>query len=572
MIIKEKPQIKEDLVDNILWNSLEDVSFHLTPTDKYDIDVYKLNSIPLFSKAVEMLYKHLHSEDSKIVVVVDQDVDGITSSALFVKFMQELNCDIDVIIDEGKTHGLTQNVMTDIIDGGYDLVIIPDSASNDTIQHKVLEGNGTDYIVLDHHHVEEENIKYLNTGSGVVINNQILDLNKNYTGVGMVYIFLQYVNMYQNLELKLEKYLDLVMLGSTGDVADISDKELRNYSVKGTQNINNKFVKTVLDKKGINSPTTRDMSFSIISMVNAVCRIGTVEEKKLMFDAFINESNETVNMEVRSKNKSTGKMEKRTEEVSIEEFAYDKCRKIKDKQDRQVKKAVEEVEYINEDNVIIGLLPKKNNSSLTGLIAMKIMSKTGLPTLIGKDYGDFFAGSGRSKDGLKEKLYDTRLFDLVQGHSNAFGWEIQRERLNSLIEWTTSLEQSEVYHHVDRVYERPESKTIYEIDGRKDVFGGKVNYPLIAYENISFHKSCISARGSMIKMLENEVEFVLYSAPEGLFDRLMSSMSNNRVNVSIVGEPSINDFGGRLTAQIVIKDIEVKEREEESENLWGVDF
>ena len=571
MIIREKPQVKEDLIDNILYNSVEDINFHLFPNEEHNIDTSKLNSIPLFSKAVETLYKHLDSANSKIAILVDNDMDGFASATLFIKFMQELNYPIDIIIDEGKTHGLTQNVMNTVLTNEYDLIIIPDSGSNDIDQHRLLRQNNVDFIVLDHHHVEEDNIPHLNN-NGIVINNQLLDLNKNYTGVGMVYIFLQYINMYINLDLDLEKYLDLVMLGSTGDVADISDKELRNYTVKGTQNINNKFIKTVLEQRGIKDPTTRDMSFSIISMVNAVCRIGTVDEKHLLINAFTNQSNEKVEMEVRSKNKVTKKMEKHTKEVSIEEYAYDVCRKIKDKQDRQVKKAVEDVEYINEENVIIGLLPDKHNSSLTGLIAMKIMSKTGLPTLIGKDYDGYYAGSARSTNNLKEKLYETGLFDLVQGHSNAFGWQLQKDILTNLLDWTTSLEQTETYHLVDRIYNNPESKVIYEVDSRKGVFGGRVEYPLLAYENISFHRSCINARGSMLKLLENKVEFVLFNAPEGLYDRLMSSVTNGRVNVSIVGEPSINDFGGRLSAQIVIKDLEIKEKEEDTMNSFGVDF
>ena len=571
MIIREKPQVKEDLIDNILYNSVEDINFHLFPNEEHNIDTGKLNSIPLFSKAVKILYKHLDSANSKIAILVDNDMDGFASATLFIKFMQELNYPIDIIIDEGKTHGLTQNVMNTVLTNEYNLIIIPDSGSNDIDQHRLLRQNNIDFIVLDHHHVEEDNIPHLND-NGIVINNQLLDLNKNYTGVGMVYIFLQYINMYINLDLDLEKYLDLVMLGSTGDVADISDKELRNYTVKGTQNINNKFIKTVLEQRGIKDPTTRDMSFSIISMVNAVCRIGTIDEKHLLINAFTNQSDERVEMEVRSKNKVTKKIEKHTKEVSIEEYAYDVCRKIKDKQDRQVKKAVEDVEYINEENVIIGLLPDKHNSSLTGLIAMKIMSKTGLPTLIGKDYDGYYAGSARSTNNLKEKLYETGLFDLVQGHSNAFGWQLQKDILTNLLDWTTSLEQTETYHLVDRIYNNPESKVIYEVDSRKGVFGGRVEYPLLAYENISFHRSCINARGSMLKLLENKVEFVLFNAPEGLYDRLMSSVANGRVNVSIVGEPSINDFGGRLSAQIVIKDLEIKEKEEDTMNSFGVDF
>ena len=65
MIIREKPQVKEDLIDNILYNSVEDINFHLFPNEEHNIDTGKLNSIPLFSKAVETLYKHLDSANSK---------------------------------------------------------------------------------------------------------------------------------------------------------------------------------------------------------------------------------------------------------------------------------------------------------------------------------------------------------------------------------------------------------------------------------------------------------------------------------------------------------------------------
>lgn len=71
MIIKEKPQVKEDLVDNILYNSVEDISFHLSPNENYNVDIGKLNSIPLFSKAVNTLYKHLDNVYSKTAILVD---------------------------------------------------------------------------------------------------------------------------------------------------------------------------------------------------------------------------------------------------------------------------------------------------------------------------------------------------------------------------------------------------------------------------------------------------------------------------------------------------------------------
>ena len=217
-------------------------------------------------------------------------MDGFTSSALFVKFMQYINHPIGILMDEGKTHGLTDNIMDDII-GNYDLVIIPDAGSNDIEQHKKLLDNDVDFIILDHHEVLSESIKHLNNDeNGVVVNNQLLDMNKNYTGVGMVYIFLKYVNFYENLDIDIDKHLDLVALGAIGDVSNVADKEIRYYVTKGLNNITNPFIKAVMERKGLKEMTGRDASFSIISMINAVTRIGTVEEKQVLFDAIVSDS------------------------------------------------------------------------------------------------------------------------------------------------------------------------------------------------------------------------------------------------------------------------------------------
>src|SRR5699024_2643044 len=198
MIIQEKESITGDLLDDIILRGTDDIDFHISPTNKYSLDVSELNSEPILGRAASLLYKNLLDYTKKVAIVVDMDMDGFTSSALFVKFMQDINHPIGILMDEGKTHGLTDNIMNDII-GNYDLVIIPDAGSNDIKQHKKLLDNGIDFIVLDHHEVLSESIKHLNNNeNGVVVNNQLLDMNENYTGVGMVYIFLKYVNFLEN--------------------------------------------------------------------------------------------------------------------------------------------------------------------------------------------------------------------------------------------------------------------------------------------------------------------------------------------------------------------------------------
>ena len=330
---------------------------------------------------------------------MDNDLDGIMSASLFAKAMQEINVYVEILIDEGKTHGLTENLMKKIVEEDFTLVVVPDAGSNDTLQHKKLEENNIDFLIIDHHEVEHKTETFINNSQKVVLNNQLLDINKEYTGVGMVFIFIKYFMFYKNIDTNVDKYLDLVALGAIGDVSNVADKEIRYYVTKGLNNINNLFIKSVMERKGLQEMTGRDASFSIISMINAVTRIGSVEEKRELFNALISESLETTTVEVRKKNKSTGKFDKIPTELTIHDITVKACESIKTKQDKIVKGFLDKVEVLYDENVLIGLLEEKAPSSITGLVAMKLADKKQKPVMIGKEYNDGLAGSLRAPDG-----------------------------------------------------------------------------------------------------------------------------------------------------------------------------
>lgn len=580
MDIIEKESLTNDLLDSIILRGAEDIDFHMSPTDKYSLDVSELNSEPIVGRAARLLYKNLLDYTKKVAIVVDMDMDGFTSSALFVKFMQYINHPIGVLMDEGKTHGLTDNIMDDII-GNYDLVIIPDAGSNDIKQHQRLLDNNVDFIVLDHHEVLPESVKHLNTTeNGVVVNNQLLDMNKNYTGVGMVYIFLKYVSFLENLDLDIDKHLDLVALGQVADVSNVADKEIRYYVTKGLNNINNLFIKSVMERKGLQEMTGRDASFSIISMINAVTRIGTLEEKRGLFNALVSESLETTTVEVRKKNKSTGKFDKIPTELTIHDITVKACESIKTKQDKIVKGFLDKVDVLYDGNVLIGLLEEEAPSSITGLIAMKLSDKKQKPVMIGKEYNDSLAGSLRAPDGLdfKRILTISRLFNFVSGHASAAGWGINRFLLDELIEYLEEYSfTNETSYLVDKLYNNPDSSDIYTIEMHKHVFGGAVEFPTMGYKNIRFNKKCINVRGSVTTFFDNGVSFVLFNSPDDIKDIIDSHVENNNVTMDIVGSPRINKYGNKEIPQIIIEHYEFIEnydiiQEDEDLGKWGIDF
>ena len=579
MIIKEKNKINDDLIEDIILRGGADIDFHMSPTSKHSLDISFLNNIPLFEKAVKLLDKHISREWFKLGLVMDNDLDGIMSASLFVKAMQEINVQVEILIDEGKTHGLTENLMKKIVEEDFTLVVVPDAGSNDTLQHKKLEENNIDFLIIDHHEVEDKTETFINNSHNVVLNNQLLDINKEYTGVGMVFIFIKYFMFYKDININVDKYLDLVALGAIGDVSNVADKEIRYYVTKGLNNINNLFIKSVMERKGLQEMTGRDASFSIISMINAVTRIGSIEDKRELFNALISESLETTTVEVRKKNKSTGKFDKIPTELTIHDITVKACESIKTKQDKIVKGFLDKVEVLYDENVLIGLLEEKAPSSITGLVAMKLADKKQKPVMIGKEYNDGLAGSLRAPDGLDFKglLTESGLFDFVSGHASAAGWKIDRKRLDDLYQYLDKFlfKMKNPFYYVDKLYNKPDSSDIYTIEMHKHVFGGAVEFPTMGYKNIRFNKKCINVRGSVTTFFDNGVSFVLFNSPDDIKDIIDSHVENNNVTMDIVGEPRVQKFGNKEIPQIVIEHYEFLENYdivEEETNDWGIDF
>lgn len=83
------------------------------------------------------------------------DIDGFSSAAVIYNYIENnyksiyTNFTIDYHIPDGKEHGL-DTLMKDLgSKKKYDLILLPDSSSNDYEHHKQLKKLGYDILVLD---------------------------------------------------------------------------------------------------------------------------------------------------------------------------------------------------------------------------------------------------------------------------------------------------------------------------------------------------------------------------------------------------------------------------------------
>lgn len=277
LIVPTVPRNDLSAVERVLTNrgiELSEIQHYLHPSDK---DIFNPTLISNMDVGLKMLITHI-SQNDKVLIQVDSDCDGFTSSALLINY---LNClfpgfvqnNILYRIHTGKQHG----IIVDTVPNDVKLVIAPDSSSNDYEQHEQLAARGIDVLVIDHHEADHVS-KY-----ACVINNQLCDYpTKSLSGVGMVYKFCSYIDQFTGTDYA-EQFLDLVALGMVGDMMDLRDIETRHLVVKGIQSLRNPYFKEMvktqeysLNKVGGLSPF--GISFYIAPMVNATIRVGTDAE------------------------------------------------------------------------------------------------------------------------------------------------------------------------------------------------------------------------------------------------------------------------------------------------------
>lgn len=134
--------INENFRNNYILNLLksrglseEDYEKFKNPTKDLLQNPFDLDNI---KEGIELLQDTLALTNPRILLIVDCDVDGFTSSAIIYQFIRKLRPDqkIDVILHEHKAHGL-EDVCDEILEREkYDLIILPDSSSNDYIYHE----------------------------------------------------------------------------------------------------------------------------------------------------------------------------------------------------------------------------------------------------------------------------------------------------------------------------------------------------------------------------------------------------------------------------------------------------
>lgn len=547
-----------------------DIGKYLHPDASCLNDPLNLDNI---KKGAIWLEETLNKENSHILLIVDCDVDGFTSSAIMYEYIKAIspNQKISYMLHEHKEHGLQDHTQT-IIDSNefYDLIILPDSSSNDYEYHEALKEHGMRCLVLDHHEIDDDQPI---SDNACIINNQLSPSysNKELTGAGVTWQFCRYhEELFDPVNKIADDLIDLAALGVCGDMGSVLNLENRYIMLYGFSHVKNYFFKCAIEKQAYsmnNEVTPISVAFYIVPMMNAMIRMGSMEEKERLFLGLIDGHRQVPC----NKRGAKGTME----EVAIESLR--ECTNAKAKQNRITDQMVAELEQkifkydLLENKILFVRLDDDNDypQEVTGLTAMKLAAKYKRPTILarlneeGYDRGSIRNVADCELQDLKKFLNDSGYFEWVQGHANAAGASILDSNLRAFHEYANealkNINFNEGMYDVNFIREPNASDLedlIYDLASNTNIYGQGNPEPLIFVPNIyldSTDYKVIGTNKDTVRFEKNGVIFIKFHASD-LIEQLGKC---NEIKISVVGKPNINEWMGNKSAQLFIEDYEV---------------
>lgn len=372
-------------------------------------DPYDLSGM---SEAVERINIALESEE-KILVFGDYDCDGITATAILVKYLKSKGADVSYRIPdrESEGYGISIKAIEEAFNDGVTLIITVDNGINALKEAERANELGVDLVITDHHLPLGE----LPDACAVVdphIDEDCDWIFHDLCGAGVAFKLVCAIESRPPEEMIYE-YADLVALGTIGDVMPLKDENRAIVNV-GLQMLNRKLnvgVRALTEVASAKYLTAGSVAFTLCPRINAAGRMSTAETalKLLISDSF-----EDASYYAGCLDRLNAERQRIEQDIFIEA-----CNIIEQKgYNRQ------RVIVVAGDNWHVGVI---------GIAASKLTEKYGKPCIVICKNGEKSVGSGRSISGLS--LFDaisscSDMLSKFGGHELAAGLTIDEEKID----------------------------------------------------------------------------------------------------------------------------------------------
>jgi single-stranded-DNA-specific exonuclease len=356
------------------------------------------------------------TENQKICIYGDYDVDGTCATALLYMFLKELYANVEFYIprrlEEG--YGLSTSAMDAVKEMGTDLMIAVDCGITAIEETNYANQLGMDVIICDHHQPKEE----LPNAFAVL---DPLKPGCNYpfkylSGAGVAFKLAQGLCERIGKRGLPLKYLDLVALAGAADIVPIID-ENRILVNEGLIQVNlnpRPGIEALIELSRLKQGqlTSGQIVFTIAPRINAVGRLGDAER--------------AVNLLIANNKKDALELAEVLETENYER------RKI-DVDTFEAAKEIVESQFDLDDELAIVLHNENWHPGVIGIVASRLVEKYYRPSVLLTTIDGVAKGSARSINGFN--IYEAlqKCEDLLLhfgGHQAAAGLALEVEKID----------------------------------------------------------------------------------------------------------------------------------------------
>ena len=502
------------------------------------------------SRLLKAIYDH-----EEIVIYGDYDADGITSVVILYKFIKEITPNVNYYIPDRVQEGYGLNIpaIDKFKSNNIKLIISVDCGISDLEQIAYARTLGIDTIVLDHHAISGPLPAAI---ASINPNREDCDFPfKGLAGVGIAFNFLIALRGRLNREgfwknkkyPNLKEYLDIVALGTIGDIAPLVD-ENRIFSKIGLELITESQrpgIKALKEVSGVDNQNIDSFkaSFSLIPRINAAGRIASPLDAVELLLTDNPEEARILAKKLDSYNRQRQLMGKEIINEILEQIRIN--------------------QNIGKRNALV-FMSDKWHPGIIGTAASQLVDLFNRPAFVISLNNGIGKGSGRSIPGFniyKGIQQCSPLLLSYGGHCYAAGFSIKEEnieKLTSLLEEiiSSSLQLPELLSQTTIDAECQLTDININLMNQIEMlapFGSNNPEPVLCAHNIKVSAPIIVGNNHL-KMWLNSDGISRGSIWFYMGEHLPAV---NGANIDIVFSPQINDWNGSSDIQLKIKDVDV---------------
>ncbi len=522
--------------------------------------------------ACELLMEAI-DEGVKIRVVGDYDVDGIMSTYILTSAIREAGGNVDYAVPHRMVdgYGINPDMVQQAYDEGVGFIITCDNGIAAAPAIDLAKKLGMTFVVTDHHEVPfelaEDGVTKIQKlpNADAVVDPKRDDCNYPFKGIcgaqvawKLAEVLFEFIGIEKSVS---DDYLQFASIATVCDVMELTGENRATvyHGLKAIERTNNIGINALLARTEMKGKplTCYHLGFVIGPCLNASGRLDTASRAiELLMEQdnakALAMANELVELNVQRKN--------------MTQIGIDKARDMIENSD------------LSKDRVLVVYIPELHES-LAGIVAGRIREAYSKPVLVITDAEEGAKGSGRSIPAYNmfEELTAVKdVFTKFGGHPMAAGVSLPEEKVAELrrrLNERCTLTEADMQEVIKIDCDMPLSYISEQLVDSIDLlapFGNGNSKPLFALKDVPILKAAYigkegqylrltvgTGNGQMSAMLFRNVpefeELIVSKYGAAAWAALTAGASCD-VRVSIVYEPSINEYRGKRSVQIMIED------------------